>query len=206
MVEGRLLDLRRRDLNLQAVPYLSATINVRTSDPASAIKTSMKLLREAICLYDPLHYAIKGLGGFYEPAVLAGEGVLYLTSTWSARASFAIVLAERKMDVLEPFLSRLARSDQADLEYVAEHLAWQQEAFDRRHGLAGPVEKIGNVPFVIAAVTSAPQVFNALRNVGPNAGTVGRLLVLRKKTPRPGGIGAQKILREYRGNCDTGTG
>ncbi|WP_144157621.1 hypothetical protein [Paraburkholderia sp. BCC1885] len=91
-----------------------------------------------------------------------------LWSTWSGRASFALGLAEREMTVFEPFLSRLASFDQADLEYVAEHLAWQKEAFDRRrHGLAGPVEKIGIVPFVIAAVTSAPQVFNALRNVGP---------------------------------------
>jgi hypothetical protein len=107
------------------------------------------------------------LSAFSLMALLVGQAAS-LRSTWSGRSSFAIGLAESEMVVFEPFLSRLARFDQADLEYVAEHLAWQQEAFDRRrHGLAGPVEKIGIVPFVIAAVTSAPQVFNALRNVGP---------------------------------------
>jgi hypothetical protein len=98
------------------------------------------------------------------------EQATSLGRTWFGHSSFAIRLAEREMSIYEPFLSRLARFDQADLLYVTEHLAWQQEAFDRRrHGLAGPVEKIGIMPFAIAAMTTAPQIFNALRNVGPKS-------------------------------------
>jgi hypothetical protein len=93
-----------------------------------------------------------------------------LWSTWAGHSSFAISLAEGEIAVYDPFLIRLARFEKADLLYVAAHLAWQQEPFDRRrHGLVRPAKKIGIVPFVFATMTSSPQIFNALR---PNAGKV----------------------------------
>lgn len=88
---------------------------------------------------------------------------------WRARrAKISPILGLAREDVQEylPFLKRLGRFHSKDLRYVADHLSWHQEAFDRRrHALTGPVEKIGLVPLVVAAITGAPKVFEAMQSV-----------------------------------------